>query len=54
MRTRATANLRLQRELPVAIEKSYFFLPDVLKGIGIPAGAKNLWNGGVASTYKVP
>ena len=38
----------------MAIEKSYFFLPDVLQGIGIPAGAKTLWDGGVASTYKVP
>jgi hypothetical protein len=51
---RAAANLRLHGQLPVAIEKSYFFLPDVLQGIGIPAGAKALWDGGVASTYKVP
>jgi hypothetical protein len=32
MRARAAANLRLPKQLPVAKEKSYFFLPDVPAG----------------------
>jgi hypothetical protein len=40
--------------LPVAIEKSYFLRFDKQQGTEIPAGAKTLWNGGAASTYKVP
>jgi len=35
-------------------EKSYFLRLDKPQGTEIPAGAKTLWNGGVASTYKVP
>jgi len=38
----------------VAIEKSYFLRLDKQQGTEIPAGAKTLWDGGVASIYKVP
>jgi len=38
----------------VATEKSYFLRLDKPQGTEIPAGAKKLWDRGVASTYKVP